>query len=74
MRQACRVLFGAALGAVVVLASTPADAALKCTSYNVHSCDDYDCWTQHCAYCYDTVTGAIYSEVWGDPDCVPKGN
>ena len=74
-RRARRVFVGAgALATVVGLWASPAQAAFKCSSYNFHWCDDYECCTQHCAYCYDTVTGDIYSEVWGDPDCVPKFN
>jgi hypothetical protein len=68
-----RVLIG--FGALVAWAglwASPAQAAFRCQSYNVHSCDDYSCWIQHSSYCFDTVTGDIYSEVWGDPDCWDK--
>jgi len=72
-RRIRRVLVAVAtLAGWVGLWAPPAEAAIQCRSYDVRSCDAYTCWSQHCAYCFDTVTGEIYSEVWGEPDCWDK--
>lgn len=63
------VVVAAILAAFSGLLPSPAQAGFKCTSTNYHWCGDYVCCTQHCAWCYNTDTGEIYSYVCGDPDC-----